>query len=103
MERYRGDARYQAIIRQDLVPLWRRMVEAPGWREELPATSLSFTDVLDELAVLERQVPMPMAAPLAELYVAAVARTVGRSMGLIDEGRPASWALRGCLGRGVGG
>ncbi len=94
MERYRADARYQAIVKQDLTPLWKKVVAAPGWREEFPPSGFAFEDVLDELALLDLQDPEPLAAAHARDYVQAVARVVARSMGLMEEDRPSNWALR---------
>lgn len=42
--RLRADRRYQAIVRQDLAPRWRRVLQAEGWRENpLPDVE----DILD--------------------------------------------------------
>lgn len=94
MDRYRAEPRYRARLRQDLVPLWRGTAAAPGWPDDFPIEDASFMDVVRELEVLEERIPEPAAAGHARRYVRDMVRTVARTMGLVDEGRPATWALQ---------
>ncbi len=91
MDRYRRDGRYQGIVKQDLAPLWRRLVASHGWAEERGPV---FEDVLDELPLLQRQVPLSEREALAVRYVRAIVRAVGVSMGITAEGEVPRWALR---------
>lgn len=91
MDRYRADRRYQGIVRQDLAPLWRAADVASAWVGDRP---VSFADVLDRLAELEKRPAAAAAVALVERYVRKVGRTVTGSMGLTSEGYPPGWALR---------
>ncbi len=91
MERYRADLRYQNVVRQDLAPLWKRAVAAPGWVGGRP---IAFEDIVDELPLMERQHPLPPAGALMGDYVRRVVRTVSLTMGITSEGQSATWALR---------
>ena len=51
-------------------------------------------DVVHHVTQFEQQEPEPPASAPTLRYVRAVARTVAVTMGLIDQGRPASWALQ---------
>ncbi len=90
LDRYRADRRYQGIIRQDLMPLWRATEAAIAWRGERP---VSFFDVLDQLGDLERMPAPPSSMLVGNRYIRAVSRTVARSMGLTAQGIPPGWAL----------
>ena len=96
MEHYRADPRYQAIVRQDLAPLWSAAAAAPGWpTRETPIhpADFGFFEVVEQLRELEEQAPGSPAAPHVGRYVGAVIRTGALTMGLTSRGRPATWAL----------
>lgn len=89
IQRFRDDARYKNIIRQDLMPLWKATTASGLWTGNPP---LTIHDLLDRL----HDYPLTGArsALVPQRYVQVLAKTVGRTMGLTSHGFPADWALR---------
>ncbi len=86
--RYRAERRYQAIVRQDLAPLWRRALVAENWEDRRP---IWFEEVLDTLPSGPHVAPLPVAAAVTDCYVQSVGAAVGRSRGVTTAGYPAPW------------
>jgi hypothetical protein len=96
MDRFRADARYRAIVDQDLRPKWRpaeSVISLAGGDESVDASDLAFMDVVAELNELERRSPDLRGVVHVQAYVQAVVKAVGRSMRVVTGRRPAAWAL----------
>ena len=89
IQRFRDDARYKNIVRQDLSPVWNAANATGLWTGNPP---LTFHDVLDRLHDLYEPDAQTTGSP--ERYVRMLARTVGHTMGLTSHGFPSDWALR---------
>ncbi len=86
--RYRAERRYQAIVRQDLGPQWRRVLIAENWEDRRP---IWFEEVLNALPAGPQATSLPVEAAVTDSYVQAVGAAVGRSMGVTTAGYPAPW------------
>lgn len=89
IQRFRDDARYKNIVRQDLSPLWNAATASGLWTGNPP---LTFHDVLDRLH--DYHVPGAQSTLAPERYVRRLTRTVGHTMGLTSHRFPSDWALR---------